>query len=119
MSHSTTVRGSQRHQQLAEELAVVVEVCSAPRYIFRLPIMWTRTKPIMAMPVSAMAYFLPTAVPYRSRRKSFRRFLPAVAVPAKRGRAWRLPVPSLSSDGTSHEVRDAAKLSRKLLSRFA
>ena len=26
MSHSTTVRGQDRHEQLAEELAVVVEV---------------------------------------------------------------------------------------------
>ena len=43
--------------------------------------MWAKTYPMRAIPLSAMAYFLPTAVPYRSRRKNFRRFLPAVAVP--------------------------------------
>src|SRR5215210_751869 len=33
------------------------------------------------MPVTAMTYFLPTAVPYRSSRKNLRRFLRPVAVP--------------------------------------
>ena len=35
---------------------------STPRYILRLPIMWTRTKPMPMMPVIAITYFLPTAV---------------------------------------------------------
>ena len=43
------MRGSERHEQLAEELAVVVDVVlavDAPRYILRLPTMWATTKPI-------------------------------------------------------------------------
>ena len=58
----------QRHEQLAEELAVDVDVVdlavvlTTPRYILRLPIMWTITKPMPIRPVIAITYFLPTAV---------------------------------------------------------
>ena len=58
-----------RHEQLAQELAVDVDVVeplvalvTTPRYILRLPIMWPITKPMPMMPVIAITYFLPTAV---------------------------------------------------------
>ena len=43
--------------------------------------MWANTKPSIMMPLTAMAYFLPTAVPYRSSRKKRRRFFAFTAVP--------------------------------------
>ena len=67
--HPQDVRaGQDRHEQLAQELAVDVDVVAArrramtPRYTFRLPIMWATTKPMPMMPVIAITYFLPTAV---------------------------------------------------------
>src|SRR4051794_29387557 len=39
-------------------------MASAPRKIFRLPIMWAMTKPTSAMPVTAITTFLPTTVPH-------------------------------------------------------
>ena len=51
-------------------------------YIFRLPIMWKTTNPMRPIPVMAITYFLPTAVPYRSRRNGLRlRDARATAVP--------------------------------------
>jgi hypothetical protein len=43
--------------------------------------MWNRTKPIIAIPEMAIAYFLPTAVEYKSSKNGrFLRDLTAVAV---------------------------------------
>ena len=59
-STGTTVRGRIGTSEVAQELAVVVEVLG-PRYSFRLPTVWKNTKPMSMMPVMAITYFLPTA----------------------------------------------------------
>ncbi|CAB4655971.1 unannotated protein [freshwater metagenome] len=56
-------------------------------YIFKLPIMWNKTKPIIAMPEMAITYFLPTAVEYRSIKNGrLRRARVAVPVTGARPR---------------------------------
>ena len=50
--------------------------------------MCTNTKPSSMMPVIAITYFLPTAVPYRSSRKNLRRFFGVTAVPVTGPRDW-------------------------------
>lgn len=50
--------------------------------------MCTSTKPTSMMPLIAMAYFFPTAVPYRSSRKNLRRFFVVTAVPVTGPRDW-------------------------------
>ena len=60
-SHSATVRGRNGTSRVRNHSAYSSK-CTGPRYIFRFPSMWVKTKPRPMRPVTAITYFFPTAV---------------------------------------------------------
>ena len=82
--HNTDSLGASGYNSFFKNSAYSLS-STAPRYILVLPIMWKSTKPISAIPEMAIAYFLPTAVPYRSSSNG-RRGRGAAAVPVT---GWR------------------------------